>query len=169
MNDREAMNTEEKELLSALEVLAREEEGLAARPHVEARLMRAWDESRGAGAWRRPSSLLPVLKMAAAMVLAASAAYWWSNGGAVPPAGPEEGAEPAVMTSWPSSETLVWLDPEPESLQVVHVRVASATLAAQGYDLGDPDGDGLVDLEVIVATDGTARGVRVVPASAAIY
>jgi len=131
--------------------------------------MRAWDESRGAGAWRRPSYLLPVLKIAAAMVLAASAAYWWSNGGAVPPAGPEEGAEPAVMTSWPSSETLVWLDPEPESLQVVYVRVAGATLAAQGYDLSDPDGDGLVDLEVIVATDGTARGVRVVPASAAIY
>jgi hypothetical protein len=169
MNDRETMNTEEKELLNALRVLAREEKGLAARPHVEARLMRAWDASRGAGAWRRPSYVLPVLKIAAGMVLAASAAYWWSNGGAVPPAGPEEGAEPAVMASWPSSETLVWLDPEPESLQVVHVRVASATLAAQGFDLSDPDGDGLVDLEVIVATDGTARGVRVVPASAAIY
>lgn len=169
MNDNEAMNTEEKELLSALKALACEEERLAARPQVEARLMRAWDESRGAAAGRRPFYLLPVLKMAAAMVLAASAAYWWSNDGAMPPAAPEESAEPAAMTSWPSSEALVWLDPEPESLQVIHVRVASAALAAQGYDLSDPDGDGLVDLEVIVATDGTARGVRVVPASAAIY
>ena len=43
-----------------------------------------------------------------------------------------------------------WLDPEPGSLQIVYVRVASATLAAQGYAVGDPDGDGLVDLEVIV-------------------
>ena len=162
------MNADEKQLLSSLRALAREEEGLAARPHVEARLMRAWDEARGAGAGRRPSYLLPVLKIAAAMVLAASAAYWWS-GGAVPPAGPEPGAEPAVMTSWPSSETLAWLDLEPESLQIVHVRVASAALAAQGYALSDPDGDGLVDLEVIVATDGTARGVRVIQGSAAIY
>jgi len=165
---REDMNADEKQLLSSLRALAREEEGLAARPHVEARLMRAWDEARGAGAGRRPSYLLPVLKIAAAMVLAASAAYWWS-GGAVPPAGPEPGAEPAVMTSWPSSETLAWLDLEPESLQIVHVRVASAALAAQGYALSDPDGDGLVDLEVIVATDGTARGVRVIQGSAAIY
>ncbi|OFW17124.1 MAG: hypothetical protein A3H29_01005 [Acidobacteria bacterium RIFCSPLOWO2_02_FULL_67_21] len=163
------MNTEEKELLSALKALAREEQGLAARPHVEARLMRAWDDARGTGAGRRPSFLVPVLKIAAAMVVAASAAYWWGGGGAVPPAGPEPGVGPAVMTSWPSSETLAWLDPEPESLQIVHVRVASAALAAQGYALSDPDGDGLVDLEVIVATDGTARGVRVVPASAPIY
>ena len=166
MNDDEAMNTDEKELLSALKALAREEEGLAARPHVEARVMRAWDEARGAG--RRPSYLMAALKIAAALVLAASAAYWW-GGGAVPPAGPEPGVEPAVMASWPSSETLAWLDPEPESLQIVHVRVASAALAAQGYALSDPDGDGLVELEVIVATDGTARGVRVIPGSAAIY
>jgi len=168
MNDNEAMNTDEKELLSALKALAREEEGLAAGPHVEARVMRAWDEARGTGAGRRPSYLMPALKIAAAMVLAASAAYWW-GGGAVPPAGPEPGVEPAVMASWPSSETLAWLDPEPESLQIVHVRVASAALAAQGYALSDPDGDGLVELEVIVATDGTARGVRVIPGSAAIY
>ena len=117
------MNTEEKELLSALKILAREEEGLAARPHVEARLMRAWDEARGAGAGRRPSYLLPVLKIAAAMVLAASAAYWWGGGGAVPPAGPEPGTEPAVMTSWPSSETLALrTQMTPFNL---HVRVAS--------------------------------------------
>ncbi len=50
MNDREDMNADEKELLSALRALAREEEGLAARPHIEARLMRAWDETRGVSA-----------------------------------------------------------------------------------------------------------------------
>jgi hypothetical protein len=168
MNDNDAMNTEETELLSALEALGREEEGLAAPAHVEARLMRAWDEARGTGAGRRPSYRVPVLRIAAAMVLAASAAYWW-GGGAVPPADNGPDVEPAVMASWPPSETLAWLDPEPESLQIVRVRVASAALAAQGYALSDPDGDGLVDLEVIVATDGTARGVRVVPASAPIY
>lgn len=168
MNDNEPMNTEEKELLSALKALAREDEGLAARPHVEARVMQAWDEARGTGAGRRRSYLMAALRIAAAMVLAASAAYWW-GGGAVPPAGLEPVVEPAVTASWPSSETLAWLDPEPESLQIVHVRVASASLAAQGYALSDPDGDGLVELEVIVGADGTARGVRVIPGSVAIY
>jgi hypothetical protein len=110
-----------------------------------------------------------VLKAAAALILTASAAYWWSRDGVTPPAFPEQRDQPTMMTSWPSSETLAWLDPEPGSLQIVHVRVASATLAEQGYTVSDPDGDGLVDLEVIVAADGTARGVRVTPASAPIY
>jgi hypothetical protein len=35
--------------------------------------------------------------------------------------------------------------------------------------VGDPDGDGLVDLEVIVGHDGLARGVRLAPATAVIY
>lgn len=167
MNDREDMNTDEKELLSALRALAREEEGLTARPHIEARLMRVWDETRGVSAGRRRVFAGPFLKVAAALVLVASAAHWWNRDGASPPAFPEQRDQPTMMTSWPSSETLAWLDPEPGSLQIVHVRVASAALAAQGYALNDPDGDGLIDLEVIVAADGTARGVRV--ASASIY
>jgi len=164
---REDMDADEKQLLSSLGALAREEEGLAARPQIEARLMRAWDESRAAKFPRRRMFGGPVFKVAAALVLAASGAYWWSRGGPNPPIFPDQREQSTVMTSWPSPETLPWLDPEPGSLQVVHVRVASATLSAQGYALSDPDGDGLVDLEVIVAADGTARGVRV--ASAPIY
>lgn len=164
MNDREDMNADEKELLSALRTLAREEEGLAARPHIETRLMRAWDETRGASARRRRVFVSPFLKVAAALVLATSAGYWWSRDGADAPAFPEQRDQPTALASWPSSETLAWLDPEPESLQIVHIRVASATLATQGYALSDPDGDGLVELEVIVAGDGTARDVRVAPA-----
>jgi hypothetical protein len=164
---REDMNADEKQLLSSLRALAREEEGLAARPQIEARLMRAWDESRASKFPRRRMFVGPVFRVAAALVLAASGAYWWSRGGPNPPIFPDQREQSTVMTSWPSPETLPWLDPEPGSLQVVHVRVASATLSAQGYALSDPDGDGLVDLEVIVAADGTARGVRV--ASAPIY
>jgi hypothetical protein len=169
MNDREDMNADEKELLLTLGACAREEEQLAAGPHIEARLMRAWDETRGVSARRRRIFVRPLLKVAAALTLAASAAYWWSRDGVTPPIFPEQRDQPTMMTSWPSSETLAWLDPEPGSLQIVHVRVASATLAEQGYAVSDPDGDGLVDLEVIVAADGTARGVRVTPASAPIY
>ena len=167
MNDREDMNADEKELLSALRALAREEVGLTARPHIEARLMRAWDETRGVGAGRRRIFAGLFLKVAAALVLVASAAYWWNRDGASPPAFPELRDQTTTMTSWPSWETLAWLDPEPGSLQIVHVRLANAALAAQGYALNDPDGDGLIDLEVIVAADGAARGLRV--ASAPIY
>ena len=163
----EDVNTDEKELQSALRALAHEEKGLATPPHVEARLMRAWDETRGVRAERRRLYVATRLKVAAALVMAVSGAYWWSRGGANLPIFPDQREQSTVMTSWPSSETLPWLDPEPGSLQVVYVRVASATLSAQGYALSDPDGDGLVDLEVIVAADGTARGVRV--ASAPIY
>lgn len=166
--NKEDMNSHEKELENALRALAREEQGLATPPHVEARLMAAWDETRGVGSGRRRPNLAPVWQAAAALVIVVSGAYWWSRGDAMPPTVPEQLQPPAAATSWPSSETLAWLDPEPGSLQIIYVRVASATLAAQGYALTDPDGDGLVDLEVIVGADGTARGVRMAPATASI-
>ena len=168
MNETENMNADEKELVSSLRALARDEAGLGAGPHVEAQLMRAWDETRGVRPRRGRIVMGPFLKMAAALVLATSAAYWWSRDGARAPLFQELPDQPTVKASWPSSETLVWLDPEPASLQIVHVRVASGTLAAQGYALSDPDGDGLVDLEVVLAADGTARGVRVAPATLTI-
>lgn len=167
--NREKTNIKEQELLRALRTLAREEEDLATPPRVEGRLMRAFDETRIVRS--RHHGLLPghALKAAAVFVLAVLGGYWWSGGGAEPPAEQAPVPERAVTAPWPSSEALAWLDPEPGSLQVVYVRVASTTLATQGYAVGDPDGDGLVDLEVIVGDDGLARGVRVAPASAPIY
>jgi len=168
MNETENMNAGEKEVVRSLRALAREEAGLGAGPHVEAQVMRAWDETRHVHPRRNRIVVGPFLKMAAALVLATSAAYWWSRDGAHAPLFQERPDQPTVKAYWPSSETLVWLDPEPASLQIVHVRVASGTLAAQGYALSDPDGDGLVDLEVVLAADGTARGVRVAPATLTI-
>jgi hypothetical protein len=164
------MNADEKELLQALRTLAREEEGLAAPSHVEARLLQAFDENRSAKPVPRRMFAGDYLKVAAALVVAGVlGGYWWNRGAAPPPSYVEQVDQLPLMTVWPSSETLAWLDAEPESLRIVHVRVASATLAAYGYAIGDPDGDGLVDLEVIVGDDGMARGVRVTPATAVIY
>lgn len=165
----EKTNTDEQELLRALRTLADEEEGLATPPRVEGRLMRAFDETRTGRSRHRRMFAGRALKAAAVFVLAVLGGYWWSGGGAEPPSEQAPVPEPALTAPWPSSEALAWLDPEPGSLQVVYVRVASATLAAQGYAVGDPDGDGLVDLEVIVGDDGLARGVRVAPATAVIY
>ena len=167
--NRDKTNTDEQELLSALRTLAREEEGLGTPPRVEGRLMRAFDETRTVRSRHQRMFAGHALKAAAVFVLAVMGGYWWSGGGAEPPSEQAQVPEPAVTEPWPSSEALVWLDPEPESLHIVHVRVASATLVAQGYAVGDPDGDGLVDLEVIVGDDGLARGVRVAPATAVIY
>jgi hypothetical protein len=159
---------DEQALLRALRTLAQEDEGVEAPPRVEAQLMRAFDETR-----HRPTRHRGVfgghLLKAAAFVGAVLGGYWLSGGGATPPSDQRQVPEPAIAAPWPSSETLSWLDPEPGSLHIVYVQVAGAALVAQGYDVGDPDGDGLVDLEVIVGLDGLARGVRVAPATALIY
>ncbi len=160
---------EDQALLRALRALARQDEGLAAPPQVEIRLMQAYDETRTRPSPGRALVGRQLLKIAAVFVLAVAAGYWWSGGGPTPMADQRQAPSPAVPAAWPSSDALPWLDPEPGSLQIVYVQVAGEALAAQGYSVGDPDGDGLVDLEVIVGLDGLARGVRVAPASAVIY
>ena len=167
--NREKTNIEEQELLRVLRTLASEEEHIATPPRVEGLLMRAFDETRTVRSHHHRLFARHALKAAAVFVLAVLAAYWWSGGGAEAPSEQAPVPDLAVTTPLPSSEALAWLDPEPGSLQIVYVRIASSTLAAQGYAVGDPDGDGLVDLEVIVGDDGLARGVRVAPATAVIY
>jgi hypothetical protein len=168
MNTRKP-DPDEQALLRALRALAREDESVGTPPRVEARLMRAFDETRSLQTRRRGVFGGHLLKAAAVFVLAVLGGYWMSGEDATPASGQRQAPEPAITAPWPSSEALSWLDPEPGSLQIVYVQVASATLAAQGYAVGDPDGDGLVDLEVIVGLDGLARGVRVAPATAVIY
>ena len=166
--NRDKPNTEEQELLRALRTLALEEKGLATPSRVEGQLMRAFDEARGGTSSHRRGFAPHALKAAAVFVVAAVGGYWLS-GRTEPPPGEVVRPEPVVTMPWPSPEALAWLDPEPGSLQIVHVRVASATLAAQGYTVGDPDGDGLVDIQMIVGDDGLARGIRVTSATAVTY
>jgi hypothetical protein len=160
---------EDQALLQALRALARQDEGLSAPRRVEIRLMRAFDETRTTPSHRRATLGRQFLKAAAVFTLAVVAGYWWSGGGPAPRSDQRPAPSPVVPAAWPSSDALPWLDPEPGSLQIVYVQVTGEALAAQGYSVGDPDGDGLVDLEVIVGLDGLARGVRVAPASAVIY
>jgi hypothetical protein len=159
--------TEEWELLDALRTLASEEERLGTPPRVEARLMRAFDERRMHG--HRRLFARHVLEAAAMLALVVFGAYWWNRGAAETPASDNQIADAAIATPWSSSDALMWLDPEPDSLQIVHVRVAPAVLAAQGYAIGDADSDALVDLEVILGADGMPRGVRVARAGAPAY
>ena len=124
------MNADEKQLLSALRALAREEEGLAARPQIEARLMRAWDESRASKFPRHRMFVGPVFKVAAALVLAESGGTG-ERGGANPPrfrTSASINGDDVVA----ASETLPWLDPERGSFK----RSCSSrecNAGAQGY------------------------------------
>jgi hypothetical protein len=165
----EETSPEERELRNALWALAREEDRLTTPPRVEARLMQAFDERRSARRDHRPFFARHVLKAAAVFVLTMLGGYWWTRGGAERASQQGHSDTPAVVTSWPATETVAWLDSDPGSLQVVRVRVASATLAAQGYALDDADSDGLVELEVIIGEDGMTRGVRVAPATSLTY
>jgi len=160
----EETNADERELLDALRTLAREEERLGTPHRVEARLMRAFDERRMHG--HRRLFARHVLEAAAMLALVVFGAYWWNRGTPETPAS-NKIADAAIATPWSSSDALMWLDPEPESLQIVHVRVTTAALAAQGYAIVDGDNDAPVDLEVILGADGMPRGVRVAQATTA--
>ncbi|NOT25468.1 MAG: hypothetical protein HOP16_05135 [Acidobacteria bacterium] len=156
------VNLNERDVRDALRALARAEEHLAARPHVEAAVMRAWDASAAASIGpRRGSQARALWAVAASFLLAVGASYVWVRSDVPVVATQSTDAGVAVGSSWPSDEALVWLDPDPASLQIVRLRVASATLSAQGYPVSDPDGDGTVDIEMIVGADGLARSVRV--------
>ena len=161
----EETKADERELLDGLRALAREEERLGTPHRVEARLMTAFDERRMHG--HRRLFARHVLEAAAVVALVVFGAYWWNRDTAETPASDNQIADAAVATPWSSSDALMWLDPEPESLQIVHVRVTTAALAAQGYALGDGDSDALIDFEVILGADGMPRGVRVAQAATA--
>jgi hypothetical protein len=154
------------ELKAALRALREEQRALAAPRELEDRVLRAWDTRGDAAARPGRGFGRGLLATAAAGVLAAALGYWWTSGAREPSAAPT--AHAVVSAPWPSDETLAWLGTERASLQVVRIRVASTTLAQHGYAVTDPDGDGLVDVEMVVGTDGTAQTVRLSPATAAL-
>ena len=154
------------ELRDALHALRQEHRSLEAPAEVERRVMREWDDAHAATLRPRESLGGRMLEMAAALMLAVAVTVWWRNGGQEPAS--VTTAQPAVAAPWPSDETLAWLGAEPASLQVVRIRVDSTALAQHGYAVSDPDGDGLVDVEMIVGTDGIAQTVRLSPTTVVV-
>lgn len=154
------------ELRDAFRELTQEQRALAAPTELEERVMRAWDDAHRATSRPGAGFGRGLLATAAAGLLAAALGYWWTSGARGPSAVPA--VPPAVTAPWPSDETLAWLGADPASLQVVRIRVASTALARHGYAVSDPDGDGLVDVEMIVGTDGIAQTVRLSPATALV-
>jgi hypothetical protein len=152
------------ELSDALHALTQEQRALDAPAEVEDRVMRAWDDAHSATSRGFGRGLLAT---AAAGLLATALGYWWTSSAREPSAAPPPG-QPVASAAWPSGETLAWLGADPSSLQVVRIRVASTALARHGYAVSDPDGDGLVDVEMVVGTEGIAHTVRLRPAMATV-
>jgi hypothetical protein len=46
------------------------------------------------------------------------------------------------------------------ALHVVRVRMSRTALATLGVPIGNPDADGLVDVEMLVGDDGVAQSIR---------
>jgi hypothetical protein len=166
----EKMGSDERGLLDALQALAKAEKAQETPSRVEAEVMRRWDSlneprgtQRGTGGRR-----YGVLAAAASLILSVSFGAWWTRQSQQPD---RRWASTAMVTpsSSPSYETVAWLEPDADSLQIVRLRVASATLKAQGYAISDPSGTGTVEIEMIVGLDGMARSIRVNSAAMPTY
>jgi hypothetical protein len=157
-------SADEQELRAGVRALAREDAALQAPDDVEARVMRAWDAAHTASPARR-RFVSRGWQMAAAVVLLAVGTYWWTTATSRP-ASPADSdrQEHATGPALPSDEIQAWLDLDPGALQIVRVGVSRATLVAQGYAVSDPDGDGLVEIDVVVGADGVARTVQLAAA-----
>jgi len=155
---------DDPELRDALRAMAEADANLTTPQRVEDSLMRAWDSgvhAPSSGGGRRRLKWT-VLALAASLVLAVALRDRWARtldqtalrSERETVLGHAAGAVADV------SDAMAWLDTDPTSLEIVRLRVASATLAAQGYTFRDPDGDGSVEIEMIIGTDGGARSVR---------
>ena len=167
----EQMQPDERGLLDALQALAKAEKDQDTPSRVEAEVMRQWSlahESRGTRRWS-DSRRYGVLAAAASLILSVSFGAWWLTRQSQQPDQRSASTAMATPSSSPSYETVAWLEPDADSLQIVRLRVASATLKAQGYAISDPSGTGTVEIEMIVGLDGMARSIRVNSAAMPTY
>lgn len=160
------MGPDGKELSDALRALARVDDAQGAPPHVEAAVMRRWQSVRaGRTGWGQHVVVRrPALALAASLILGVSLVGWWVRRDVAPLSVQSEPDAVVGEAAWHSYDMISWLDPDPESLQIVRLRVANETLRTQGYAVSDPDGDGTVEIEMVLGSDGMARSVLVTSA-----
>lgn len=138
----------------ALRALAAADAQAIVPAHVEAAVMKAWDERpRRSGGWadRRPWWRAAALVAGAAVLVVVAVLLR-----GVPP-GAGTGDIPAPEVGY-----VLVPDPmaDPAALQIMRLRMPRAGLANLGVPLVNPDADGLVDVELLVGDDGVARAIR---------
>jgi hypothetical protein len=140
-------------LLESLRALAEDEEQVPA--HVDAAVMAAWDAGRPGQAPTSSRPWVPWAAACAAIVMTAVLLTWRP---ATPGAPARTAGSPAPLLQ----QELV-LVPEFDRagpLMLMRVRMTRREFSRLGVPISNPDGDGLVDVEVLVGEDGVARSIR---------
>ena len=127
--------------------------------HVDAAVMAAW-EQRGmrAGLAEAPTASRPWVPWAAACaaVVVTTVLVTWKT---------SDTAAPSRIAGAPAPliEQELVLVPEFDRagpLMLMRVRMTRREFSRLGVPISNPDGDGLVDVEVLVGEDGVARSIR---------
>ena len=166
-------------LEESLRALAADDAGQVP-PHVDAAVMAAWDDftdrqgPRRTTMWNRMTGALrraptwqqmtmwgrvrpwPIWVAASAGLVIAAVLLTWSTPGEN--SGRRIAAPPAALIQ----DELV-LVPEFEGagpLTLMRVRMTRREFARLGVPISNPEGDGLIDVEVLVGEDGVARSIR---------
>ena len=123
--------------------------------HVDAAVMAAWDVSRPGRAPTASRPWVPWAVACAAVVMTAVLLTWR-------PANPGAPSQTAGSPAPLIQQELV-LVPEFDRagpLMLMRVRMTRREFSRLGVPMRNPDGDGLVDVEVLVGEDGVARSIR---------
>jgi hypothetical protein len=140
-------------LQESLRALAKDEAQVPA--HVDAAVMAAWDASRPGRAPTASRPWIPWAVACAAVVMTAVLLTWR-------PANPGAPSRTAGSPAPLIQQELV-LVPEFDRagpLMLMRVRMTRREFSRLGVPMRNPDGDGLVDVEVLVGEDGVARSIR---------
>jgi len=127
--------------------------------HVDAAVMAAWDAAWDAGRPRKPRTVsrpwAPWAVAFAAVVMTAVLVIWITSDTAVPSRTTDAPA--------PLIQQELVLVPELDRagpLMLMRVRMTRREFSRLGVPISNPDGSGLVDVEVLVGEDGIARSIR---------
>lgn len=149
MSGRDQLRTD-----ASLRALAIEDARAVAPAHLEANVMRVWDEhhAQRPAAAARPRWVLLVWRCAAlAGAVAISTMHmWWPSQSRERPR-----AEPIAVGAFAAGPLS-----DRAGLTVMRVRMSRSAFASLGFPIMEPDAAGTVDVEVIVGEDGVARSIR---------
>lgn len=145
----------DSDLSDALDILRHAEASIEAPPHVEARVLAAWDSAHASTADMRMRSLWREAAAVAAVVTMAVG---------LGKLGYELQRTTRSDSAVENSRTLLLVG-EPilqgEPVRVVRMRVPASTLRELGVRPATSDVGSHVDVDVIVGEDGIARAIRV--------
>jgi hypothetical protein len=131
-----------------------------APPRLRPVVMAAWDTAHGLGVRTPPRRRGPVAvaALAAAVVLAVAAVV--SRDRPQPPVGAPDATAGAATAPAPIVRLVADARLENEPLQIVRVRIPRASLEALGITLVDSEASSLVDVDVLVGSDGLPRAIQ---------